>query len=278
MVDHARKDQVTAGVDVQLSRNWVFKGSVVAHETDGIPFGNFQYAADGNSQERVIRQWPGSFRDYQGITLELNRRFRGGWMLRSNLKVGEGDGNVAVANSASSLFAALGGGEVCDEDDAWIEECRPFQGSTDASSRFRTGRLFNDIDRLNILGMKRFQFGGKQALTLGGFLAITSGRYWGLTRSTSVEHPDTGFEIDFATRYEERDGNQLPDHYTLNLSAMYSFPIKGPVEGELGFEASNITEQDEVLLVNSLEGVSAASSVNSWQQPREFRLKVGIRF
>ncbi len=43
MVDHARRDQITVGVDVQLSRNWVFKGGLVAHETDGIPFGNTQY-------------------------------------------------------------------------------------------------------------------------------------------------------------------------------------------------------------------------------------------
>ena len=181
-VDHARKDQITVGVDVQLSRNWVFKGGLVAHETDGIPFGNTQYLPDGSGDQRVLDKWPGAFRDYQGINLELNRRFRGGWMLRTNLKLGEGEGNTATANSATTLFNALGGVEVCD--------C-PFEGSTDASTRFRTGSLFNDIDRLNILGMKRFQFGGKQALTLGGFLAITSGRYWGRTRSTSVAHPDT---------------------------------------------------------------------------------------
>ncbi len=272
-VDHPHKDQVAVGVDWQLARNWVFKSNLVYHETDDIFFGNDQYMDNGTGIARVVRNWPGAFREYTAVSLELNRRFRGGWTFVSNLTVGNAEGNAANENSNNDLFEGLGGLELPNQT---VQDAGIAPGATDATSRFRAGRLRHDIDRLNLIAMKRFQF-GRQALTLGGFFAVSSGRYFGGTAATTVAHPVTGLEIDTNTRVEARDGQQLEGIYTLDLSAMWSFPIKGPVEGQLGLEAANITDQQEVLEIdtNTLQPIN---SLLAWQVPREFRLKVGIRF
>ena len=272
-VENPYKDQVAVGVDWQLAQNWVFKSSLVYHETDDVFFGNDQYMDNGTGIARLVQNWPGAFREYSGVSLELNRRFRGGWTFRSNLTVGDAEGNTDTTNSLESLFEGLGGLELPNQT---VQDAGIAPGATDATARFRAGRMRHDIDRLNLIAMKQFQF-GRQALTLGGFFAVSSGRYFGGTASTTVAHPVTGLEIDTETRVEPRDGQQLDGIYTLDFSAMWSFPIKGPVEGQLGFEVANITDEQEVLEIdtNTLQPVNA---LLAWQRPREFRLKVGIRF
>ena len=220
-----------------MSRDWVFKSNVVVHETDDIFFGNDQFTADGLGIVRVVRNWPGAFREYEALSVELNRRFRGGWAFRSNLTIGEATGNTANSNTNSNLFEGLGGIEVD-------------TGATEVTTRFQNGRLGHDIDRLNIVAMKRLEL-GEHAVTLGGFFAASTGRYFGPTTSTTVAHPVTGLEIDTVTFTAPRDGQQLDDIYTLDLSAMWSFPIRGRMEGTLGFEAANVTDEQNVLQVDT---------------------------
>ena len=272
-VENPYKDQVTVGVDWQLAQNWVFKSSLVYHETDDVFYGNDQYMDNGTSIARLVQNWPGAFREYSGVSLELNRRFRGGWTFRSNLTVGDAEGNTDTANSLENLFEGLGGLELPNQT---VQDAGIAPGATDATSRFRAGRMRHDIDRLNLIAMKRFPF-GRQALTLGGFFAVSTGRYFGGTAATTVAHPVTGLEIDTSTRVEARDGQQLDDIYTLDFSAVWSFPIKGPVEGQLGGEVANITDQQEVLEIDT-RTLAPINSLLAWQRPREFRLKVGIRF
>ncbi len=272
-VDHPYKDQVALGVDWQFSRNWVFKSNLVWHETKDIFFGNDQFTADGMDVVRVVRNWPGAFREYEALSLELNRRFRNGWALRSNLTIGEATGNAANANSANNLFEGLGGIELPNQE---VQDAGIPPGGTDVTTRFRDGRLSHDVDRMNIVAMKRLDF-GKHALTLGGFLATTTGRYFGRSASTTVAHPVTGVEIDTVTFTTPRDGQQLGDIFTLDVSAMWSFPIRGEWEGQLGFEVANVTDEQKVLEIdtNTLEPIN---SLAAWQLPRELRVKVGFRF
>ena len=79
------------------------------------------------------------------------------------------------------------------------------------------------------------------------------------------------------TRLAPRDDLQLDDIYTLSASLVWFFPIRGTFEGQLGFEAANMTDEQGVLFVNprTLEPIS---TVTAWQLPREFRLKAGFRF
>ena len=139
----------------------------------------------------------------------------------------------------------------------------------------RTGRLRHDIDRMNIVGMKRLDF-GKHALTLGGFLATTTGRYFGPSEATTVAHPVTGVEIDTVTFTAPVDSRQLDDIFTLDLSAMWSFPMPGEWEGQVGFEVANVTDEQEVLEVDT-RTLLPINSLAAWQLPRELRLKVGFR-
>ena len=272
-VDHPYKDQVALGVDWQISRNWVFKSNLVMHETKDIFFGNDQFGADGLEIVRVVRNWPGAFREYEALSFELNRRFRNGWAIRSNLTIGEATGNAANANSNNNLFEGLGGIELPNQA---VQDAGIPPGGTDVTTRFRDGRMGHDIDRLNIVGMKRLDF-GKHAVTLGGFFATTTGRYFGTSASTTVAHPVTGLEIDTVTFTAPRDGQQLEDIFTLDLSAMWSFPIRGEWEGQLGFEVANVTDEQKVLEIdtNTLQPIN---SLAAWQLPREFRVKVGFRF
>ena len=262
-VDHFYKDQVAVGLDWQFSRNWVFRASAVSHETDNIYFGNEQFTADGTGVERVVRNWAGAYREYQGATFELNRRFRDNWSLNTNLTIGDAKGNTASVNTNSNLFEGLGGVELD-------------TGATDATSRYQAGRLGHDIDRLNIVAVRIFELGAHR-LSLGGFFSGSSGRYFGPTLATTVAHPTTGAEIDTVTRLAPRDDLQLDDIYTLSASLVWFFPIRGSLEGQLGFEAANLTDQQGVLFVNprTLEPIS---TVTAWQLPREFRLKAGFRF
>ena len=262
-VDHFYKDQVALGLDWQFRQNWVFRSNAVWHETDNVYFGNEQFTADGTGVERVVRNWPGAFREYQGLTFELNRRFRNNWSLNTNLTIGDAKGNTESVNTNSNLFEGLGGIELG-------------TGATDATSRYQAGRMGHDIDRLNIVAVRIFELGNHR-LSLGGFFSGSSGRYFGPTLATTVAHPTTGVEIDTVTRLAPRDGMQLDDIYTLNGSVVWFFPIRGSIKGQLGFEAANLTDEQGVLFVNprTLEPIS---TVTAWQLPREFRLKAGFRF
>ena len=224
-VDLPYKDQVAVGVDWQLAQNWVFKSSLVYHETDDIFYGNDQYMDNGTSIARLVQNWPGAFREYSGVSLELNRRFRGGWTFRSNLTVGDAEGNTDTTNSLESLFEGLGGLELPNQT---VQDAGIAPGATDASSRFRAGRMRHDIDRLNLIAMKRFPF-GRQALTLGGFFAVSTGRYFGGTAfTTDIAHPVTGLEIDTTTFASSRaTASSWTDIYTLDFSADVVVPDQG---------------------------------------------------
>jgi hypothetical protein len=265
-VDHIYKDEATAGVDWQFSRNWVMKSRLVWHETERLYWGNSQYVAGGTALARQVRTWPQGYREYGAVVLEVNRNFSGGWSLQSNLSVVENKGNVEnlIARfNDEELFAALGGVQVG-------------TGAANATSKNHDGLLSNDQDRLNVVGMKRFDF-GEHGVVLSGFLYFATGAYYGLQREISVAHPVTGLQIDTVSFEEPRDAHQLEDNMNLNLAATWSFPIRGRVEGLLGLEAANVTDEQEVVQVNVLT-LEPIASVEAYQPPRELRLKVGVRF
>ena len=64
---------------------------------------------------------------------------------------------------------------------------------------------------------------------------------------------------------------------TLNLNATYQFPIKGGVQGIIGGEVANVTNEQAQVRINSLNG-RPPPSIQSFQFPREYRLKLGFRF
>ena len=262
-VEHRYKDEVTAGVDWQLARNWVFKSRLAWHEIDNLYWGNEQFSADGLGIERLIQNWSEGFREYRALSLELNRRFAGGWSLQSNLTVGELEGNTEVTATDETLLEGLGGIDAA-------------TGAADVTSANRDGRLFTDVDRLNVIATKRFTF-GSQSVTFGGFFFYATGAYVGQRANTNVVHPQTGVAIPTVTFLEPRDARQLEDVMTLSGAVTWHFPVRDQVRGQLGFEIANITDEQEVVFVSPLD-LRPSGGVAAYQLPREFRLEAGIRF
>ena len=129
---------------------------------------------------------------------------------------------------------------------------------------------------VNIVGLKRFVF-GKHDLMTSAFLKYSAGEPWALHPSTRVAHPVSGQTIRTSTFREPRGSQQMEDFWNLNLSVTYQFPIAGSVQGSIGGEVANATNEQAVVRINERTG-RPHSSVASHQYPREYRLKVGFRF
>ena len=273
-------DSFSVGVDWQLSRNWVGKARIDHTESRDMWWASTQFDADGQIVFD-LRNWnageaasaslgapsPGrGFREHTGLVLQLSRAFRNNWTVHTNLTLNDTAGNVQSTSNNDVTFDGLGGIEVG-------------TGATDATSRFTRGRLniFNNRAHiLNIIGIKRWQI-GKHALNTGVYFNWLAGRYWGFSAITTIFHPQSLEELRVSTLLEPRDASQLPDNKTLNLNLSWVFPIRGVLEGQLGFEVANATNEDVQTGVNSRTGLPV-NVVGAFQRPREFRLNAGFRF
>ena len=82
----------------------------------------------------------------------------------------------------------------------------------------------------------------------------------------------------FTTRYTEpRDHNELPDTYTLDLTAAWELPIASRVSASLRVELVNATDEQEQIAVSDETG-EPIRVPQSYQTPREVRLVAGVRF
>ena len=80
------------------------------------------------------------------------------------------------------------------------------------------------------------------------------------------------------TRFAEpRDAHELPDTYTLNVTASWEFPIAWRASGSVRAEVVNATDEQEQIDV-TLETGQPIPVPQSYQTPRELRLIVGLRF
>ncbi len=129
---------------------------------------------------------------------------------------------------------------------------------------------------VNVIGMKRWVFGKHDVMTSAAVHAA-AGEQWGLQPSTQVAHPESGQTINTFTFREQRGTNQLEDFWTLNLNATYQFPISGGVQGIIGGEAANVTNEQSLIRINIRNG-RPRTGLDTFQFTREYRLKLGIRF
>ncbi len=87
----------------------------------------------------------------------------------------------------------------------------------------------------------------------------------------------SGQRINTSTAREPIDANTLEELFTLNVNAMWEFPVGGKFSGQLGFEVANITDEQEQAVVTRSNGLPP-NTIGSYQTTREFRLKVGFLF
>jgi hypothetical protein len=259
-LDPYHKDEITFGAEWQFDPLWVLKARAMYWESLD------QWAAqdqfdDAAGVYRLVWNIPGVKREYTGLTLELNRRFRDGWVVRSNYTWSRLEGNAD--GTFKEGYAAVD----------------PETG-VPITAINRWGRMENDRTHvLNVSGSRTFPV-GKHSFQVGGFYRFITGRPWNLQENVTLDlDPADDTSPTITSRYfiEQQGARRLPDNHTLNLNATWRFPIAGPVEGSLRVEAANVTDEQEQLRVNELSGEPTLVR-SSWQKPREFRVVVGVSF
>ena len=263
-VDPFYKDEISVGFDWQFADNWVFTSRVTKWEMDNMFHASLQYDEQG-AVVRDLRNWSQNQRDYEGILFQVNRAFRNNWSLRMNFSKDWNEGNHYSRNDNDPHLTGFGGVEVS------TGIVNPTSGP------LWYGPIEWQRDYIaNVIGMKRWVFGKHDVMTSAAVHAA-AGEQWGLQPSTQVAHPESGQTINTFTFSEQRGTNQLEDFWTLNLNATYQFPITGGVQGIIGGEAANVTNEQVLIRINTRNG-RARTSLNAFQLTREYRLKLGIRF
>jgi hypothetical protein len=257
------KDELTAGIDWQLSAEWAFDARLIAWRIDAPWSATNQFDARG-AIYRLLASFPQAEREYRAIQLEANRAFRDGLVVRANYTLSRVDGN-SVGSS--------GGGDDFLEAMAVLDRV----AGVPVTAVNRHGRLSQDRTHiLNFAGAKRWSLRA-HGLSLGGWLAFRSGEPWGLRETVALRASPTSATI-FTTRYiEARDRHQMPDTYTLDLTAAWEIPIARRVSGCLRVELVNATDEQEQIAVR-VETGEPVPVPQSYQTPREVRLVAGVRF
>ena len=223
-----------------------------------------QFDAQG-AVVRDLRNWPQNRREYEGILLQLNRAFRNDWSLQMNYARDWNEGNNESRNDNDDHLEGFGG----------IEVSTGILNPTSGPNWF--GPISYQRDHIvNVVGMKRWRFGSHDLMTSAS-AHLSDGEPWGLQPATQVRHPVSGQTITTTTLRDQRGTNRLDDFFTLNLNATYQFPIRGGVQGIIGGEVANVTNEQALILINTRNG-NPVGSLDTYQYTREFRLKVGIRF
>jgi len=263
-IDPHYKDEVSVGFDWQFADNWVFTSRAIVHETEDVFSASLQFDAAGEVV-RDLRNWSNNDREYEGLSFQVNRAFRNGWSLNTNYTLSSTDGAIESFNDNDNHNEGFGG------IDTVTGELNPTSGP------LWFGGLTVDREHLlNVVAMKRISF-GKQDVLVSGFLHYAAGEPWGLHPATTVAHPVSGETIVTSKFTENRSANNLPDFWALNLNATYQFPIAGSVQGSVGVEAANVTDEGSQTRITRSNG-TPPNNVFAFQVPREFRVKVGFRF
>jgi hypothetical protein len=268
-IDPYHKDEVTAGVEWQVSPSWAFKARGMYWKLDDLFWATDQITPAGVIVH-TVQNFPEGERDYNGLQLEMNRSFRDGWVLRSNYTLSRAEGNV-FGNNLNTV-----------DDDDFLEARRAINPATGQpyTADFRDGR--SPLDRehiLNVAGAKNWEV-GRHTFTLGGLAWYRSGERWGnrpqFTVNTTVV-PNIQGTIQTTRYIEPRDLRSLPDTMMLNLNGGWTFPLWKSLEGTLRAEVANVTDEQEEIAVNLATG-QVIQARASFQNPREVRLVAGLKF
>jgi len=256
--------------------------------------------------ESLLDSFKEDHRRYQGIQLQLNRRFSKGWALYNNVTFSNVEGRTYGTNGGNDTGAfdnlnddygtslenvltdsVLVGWrsipDFCGQQglpDSCIDDLVQFIGQP-FSTINRQGEM--PIDRPVIVksyGYKQWGW-GKQTFNLGALFVWQSGSPYQRTTTATVPAVST---LDNA---RNNQGNELfliprgsienKDFYFMNLTGAYSFPIRGPVTGQVRLEMTNITNEQVQVATADRTGAPLRSR-RSFQQPRKYRLVGAVRF
>ncbi len=263
------KDEITFAVERQIGDLWAFKARAIFWVLGDMYWGNEQFDENG-IPFNAIRNYDEGKREYRGLQIEFNRRYRGNWTLRSNYTLSKAEGNAAgnITNNdttdADTFLEGRGGVDVV-------------TGRTDSTAVNRFGPTSSDrTHNLNVMALKHWEL-GRHRLGIGLTGWFRSGRPWTRVGRATVAHPVSGQRILTETYRAPRGSNELEDTMNVHLTASWDFPLGGRVEGQLRAELANATDEQEQIIVNPFNARPFPGRV-SYQVPREFRVVVGISF
>ena len=145
------KDELTAGIDWQVSPAWALDARAIVWRVESPWSATNQFDA-GGAVYRLLASFAEAEREYRALQLEANRAFRDGLLLRANYTLSRVDGNSV---------GSTGGGEDFLEAMAVLDPV----AEVPVTAVNRHGRLDQDRTHiLNLAGAKRWTLGAAQPL------------------------------------------------------------------------------------------------------------------
>ncbi|HVR29982.1 MAG TPA: carboxypeptidase regulatory-like domain-containing protein [Thermoanaerobaculia bacterium] len=260
----------------------------------------------GAVPEHLINAFEDPFKEYTAVQFQLNRQFSKGFAVYNNLTLAklETTGSGAWWDNSSSAYGE-DLGQVLTQ--GTINACTALQAARTVpvdcqallsphlgkslSTINRAGRdglqggvgsggeshQGSGVDREYIwktFGFKQWNV-GNHTFNLGGLLSVQGGVAWG--RAENLPAPSVNDILNNVFVPLERNGTRrLDGFYDLNLSAAWSFPIRGDVRGELRVEGTNVTNEQEQINVG-LYGEPMRVR-RDFQRPRQLRSMLSVRF
>ena len=164
------KDEVTAGIEWQMTPNWALDARAIWWTVDEPYSATDQFNAQGQVF-RLLTNFEDAEREYQGLQIEANRAFRDGWLIRTNYTLSKVEGNAMGQEHFNNT----------------IDDFREAQTILDPATGLpvtvvnRFGRLDNDRKHIaNLSGAKSFEMTERQHLTFGAWFTYRTGKPWGL--------------------------------------------------------------------------------------------------
>jgi hypothetical protein len=268
-VDPPVKDEITVGTDWQFHPDWALKVRAIGWERKGAPQVLTQIDAAGNAIN-VAEDSKDVEMEHRALSLSVQRRFTGNWMIAASYDLSETEGNCQYDDNGG---CAANYGEL----DIWTNA-----NGTPISEINRWGPLREDRPHMfKLRGAYRYDITAKQSLNAGAFFYIHSGYPWNRVEEQTI--PDALDPLNTnqsVTVFLEPQGSRrTPTQHQLNLNLAWGFPVGGKVSGELGTELINVTDEQGLIGIAGLPttGTALLQSGN-FQNPRRLRAMMTFRF
>ncbi len=262
-VDPAYKDEISLGFKWGFHPDWAFETRYVYWKQDDIP----QIELQLNDTMTGVNNFVGDLgaeQERNAVHLILKRRFRDNWMVAGSYTWSKTEGNCQATNT---LACANNYGELLDLVD-------PVSGEP-YSTHNRWGLINQDRKHVfKVRGMYAADLGGGHSLDVSGLFFFHSGVPWQRVETLEI----SGLNI---THFlEPRGSRRIEDQYQLNTSIFWNFPLWQGLEGKIGLEVLNLTDEQAQTGSDDRQALTGEPALSTLiiQRPRAFRLLAAITF
>jgi outer membrane receptor protein involved in Fe transport len=222
----------------------------IAGTSETLTYHRFSAALPYTNFARLISFQSTAESEYNGLTVQLNRRFANHVSARLSYTLGK------VVDTVPDATAVVPGSST--DDAKYASNPRDFAadrtfGNNDQRHRF----VFSGIYDTN--GLSRNMFG--RDWTLSTIFTASSGQPYSARVGNVDLNNDGNTRNDYAPG-TVRNEYRLPNYYSLDLRVARSFPIVGRTAVQPIFEVFNLTNADNIIVVNqALYGVNTTTNV-----------------